>query len=562
MNVAGIFSIGVVALGWSLLHFVWQATLVGIVYAVTRGMLPRGNPRYLAAMLAMMALAIWPLVTAWHEAASYMGTVGLPGAVVSAAPTRASASAAESPGWQAWFDAMMPWLVLAWAAGVGVLGTRVYRQCRGLRSILRAAGVQPEWQARARAIADRMRLHRVVPVLVSLRVGTPTLIGWLRPAVVLPVAVLARMPAAQVEMVLAHELAHLKRLDPLANLFQVVLETLFFYHPVVHWISRDARHERELCCDALALRATGGQRRDFVAALAVLAEFRSSHADLALAASGGALAERAWFIAGDAPEPRHRTGGLAFAGLALLGLAMVFGVAWRQEIRSQRVEDMLAGGVSALRQSLGGIAGSPLPLGYQLPDQRPRLAPVSLAALVAPTPTLAPIAVPSAKKAGVASPRVAVQDLAPPPAGVHPVAVASPLPASAGGSSDSAVQPRAIRAPQPEYPAQAIYSGVQGRVEIQFALSAAGVPRGMRVVGTSGSTSLDGAALDALARWRFTPPGVAGRQYRQTFNFELEPGAAAAGMAGSQGCVRSTGTHICRQPIDEAAAVRTPGPGR
>jgi TonB family protein len=155
-----------------------------------------------------------------------------------------------------------------------------------------------------------------------------------------------------------------------------------------------------------------------------------------------------------------------------------------------------------------------------------------------------------------------VQDLAPAPAGVVQVAVASRLPASVRGSSEAAVQPRAIHALQPEYPAQAMYGGVQGRVEIQFALSAAGVPSEMRVVDTSGSALLDGAALDALARWRFTPPEVAGRQYRQTFNFELDPGAAAAGAARTQGCVRSTGTHICRQPVDATSDVRTPGPDR
>ena len=124
----------------------------------------------------------------------------------------------------------------------------------------------PEWQSGARKFADRLGLRQMVPVLASVRVATPTLVGWVKPAVVLPLAVLARMPPAQIDLVLAHELAHLKRLDHIANLFQVVLETLLLYHPVVHWISRDARNERELCCDTLALRVTGGERRDFVAA--------------------------------------------------------------------------------------------------------------------------------------------------------------------------------------------------------------------------------------------------------------------------------------------------------
>src|SRR6185312_3792635 len=342
MNAFDIVSAGISALGWCLLQFVWQAALIGAVYAALRPLLARGNPRYLAAMLALAAMASCPLVT-WHVVATNPVTVGLPDMITTGSSAVSPSPAASTWTWRTLVQAALPWLVLAWAFGVAALGMRVFRQWRGLRLMLRMAENLPVWQSRTREFANRMGLRRVVPVLASVRVATPTLVGWLRPAVVMPLAVLARMPASQIDLVLAHELAHLKRLDHVANLFQVVLETLFFYHPVVHWISREARNERELCCDTLALQVTGGERRDFVAALANLEEFRAGHAGLALAASGGVLAERAWFIAGAVPKrPQRHLRSHAIVMAVVLALAGTGWTWWRDTAWQQRTAALVA----------------------------------------------------------------------------------------------------------------------------------------------------------------------------------------------------------------------------
>src|SRR5690348_17714583 len=343
MNALAALSIGVSAVGWCLLHFVWQAAIIGAVYALARGALPRGNPRYLAAMLALVAMAVCPVATGVHEFSLATAPVELTDMAVTPASGVAAASVATViPAWQLLLGRALPWLVLAWALGAAALGVRVYRQWHGLRRMLAAAEQLPQWQSRARQFAQPLGLRRTVPVLASVRVATPTLIGWIKPVVVLPLAVLAQMPPAQIDLVLAHELAHLKRFDHIANLFQVVLETLFFYHPVVHWISREARNERELCCDTLALRVTDGERRDFVAALASLEEFRAGHADLALAASGGVLAERAWFIAGAAPKhpQRHlRSHAIVMVVFALAGAGWMW---WRDTAWQQRTAALVA----------------------------------------------------------------------------------------------------------------------------------------------------------------------------------------------------------------------------
>lgn len=541
------------AVGWSLVHFVWQAALVGVLYAVVRSLVPRGNMRYLAAMLALVVLAVLPAWTVWHVTQVIAPpTTPESGAVVAAVggPVAAVADVARSPGWGLLFAGALPWLVLAWACGVALLGARVFRQWRRLRALVQAATTSPVWQARAEQLGARMGLRRALRVLVSVRLATPTLVGWIRPVVVVPVAMLSRLPVEQVDLILAHELAHLRRLDHLANLFQVVLETVLFYHPVVHWISRDARNERELCCDALALQATGGQRRDFVAALAGLEELRSEHAELALAASGGVLAERAWFIAGGAPPQQRSHAGLNATLVALLGAAIALGVAWQQHADRARINDIMAANTSALRNLL---AMAPLSVTVPvLPRIRPALAPVAPARNVTPPQPAAPRSL--ALEPTVTAPRVSSVMLVPTSA----IAMELPaiVPAMATGDAPPAVvarAPRALHEVSPVYPPEALESGLQGDVEVRFTLDAAGSPRDLEVVHSSAAGQFDAAALQALSQWRFAPPAEVGRSYRQAFTFRL---GAAGGRGGATGCTVRTGTHICRPVGDGQPGLR------
>lgn len=146
-------------------------------------------------------------------------------------------------------------------------------------------------------MASRLGLRRAVHIVDSLLMDTPTVVGWLRPVILLPIAALANLTPAQVEAILAHELAHIRRHDYLVNLLQTLAETLLFYHPAVWWVSGRIRSEREHCCDTVAVEACG----DALGYAAALAELESSRtgrpfptgqAALALAATGGSLLER------------------------------------------------------------------------------------------------------------------------------------------------------------------------------------------------------------------------------------------------------------------------------
>ena len=147
-------------------------------------------------------------------------------------------------------------------------------------------------------LRQRFGILRPVRLLASFAVATPTLIGWLKPTILLPASLLSGFSPEQIELILAHELAHVRRYDYIANLVQVIVETLLFYHPVVHWICADVRQQREQCCDDLVLGVGGGERLAYARTLADLEEWmqgESRHgfgATPALAASGGVLLER------------------------------------------------------------------------------------------------------------------------------------------------------------------------------------------------------------------------------------------------------------------------------
>jgi beta-lactamase regulating signal transducer with metallopeptidase domain len=154
-----------------------------------------------------------------------------------------------------------------------------------------------------------------VGLRVSAMVQSPVVIGAWRPLVLVPVGMLTGLPAAQVEALLMHELAHIRRHDYLVNLLQSVAEALLFYHPAVWWVSSQIRKERECCCDDAAV-AVSGDVMEYVNALAELASSRPMRL-AAVAANGGSLADRIARLLGERrPAPGKRGTVLAVVLLA------------------------------------------------------------------------------------------------------------------------------------------------------------------------------------------------------------------------------------------------------
>jgi len=286
-------------LGWTLLHFLWQGGLIAFVYAVTRHWITSNpNTRYLLACGALAAMAVVPFVT-WNftdpagtalvsliqsQAADVPGNTADAPANVNSSGTTVSTQLESR---------LLPWVVAVWFVGTIALWVRLIGSwvvAAGMRSRqVRAA--PKDWQASLNALSARLRLTRPVRMLVSAVIQVPTVVGWFRPVVLMPVGALAGLPAEQVEALLLHELAHVRRHDYLVNIVQGIAETLLFYHPAVWWISGHIRAERELCCDDIAV-SISGDALTYAQALADLESSRPAHALNAVAANGGVLTHR------------------------------------------------------------------------------------------------------------------------------------------------------------------------------------------------------------------------------------------------------------------------------
>ena len=370
------------AIGWTLLHFVWLGALLGLVLAGFIGIWRQASPqiRYLAGCSALALMFLGALATfAWQIAAlkrhiieepiakpvfAVIPQVGAPAesvsqlmpAEIAAAPSYpkeqnalqddrsaqvlrsiplsivarqssvsgVSATTTPVPQWPELLRPWLSWIVGLWALGAGVL---VLRLAAGWGVILRlrAQGERPKdpaWSARLDRLRARLGVSSPVRLLSSASATVPMVIGWMRPVVLVPAGLLMGLSASQLEAILAHELAHIRRHDYLVNLLQNIVETLFFYHPAVWWVSDQVRREREHCCDDLAAEMCGNAL-DYARALTALAELRQTSGALGLAATGGSLVGRIARLAGiSSPGPRA---GWPFPLLVLLtGAAIAF----------------------------------------------------------------------------------------------------------------------------------------------------------------------------------------------------------------------------------------------
>jgi beta-lactamase regulating signal transducer with metallopeptidase domain len=262
-----------------LLHFVWQGVVVAMLLWITLAALRKGsaNGRYVASCAALGVLAVLPVVTAWVASSR-----PAPGAVVPLVLVTVTGFVQGAPRTVTWRE----WLLPVWACGVLLLSLRMLWGCAKVSGFKRQGEeAEPAVMAVVEGLARRVRMTRPVRVLISSLADGPSVVGWIRPVLLLPAATLLGLNAEQLEAVLAHELAHIRRHDYLVNMVQMLIETLFFYHPAVWWISRRIREERELCCDDIAVR-TCGDAICYARALAALERMRVLEPGLMF---GGAL---------------------------------------------------------------------------------------------------------------------------------------------------------------------------------------------------------------------------------------------------------------------------------
>jgi HEAT repeat protein/beta-lactamase regulating signal transducer with metallopeptidase domain len=346
-------------LGWTLLHFLWQGAIVATVLAILLQLTRRLAPvvRYRLSLGALGLMVLCPLVTADRLASlspverphplspSPFGSGGTASQILPseqglppeeiAAPDPIVAGGEGNPDILATvrrrLEPWLPWLVGLWVTGVLLLSVRLLGGLVRTRRVARAGGSpDPAHAAVFAELVRRMGIDAPVRLLESAALAVPAVIGWLRPVVLLPAAAAAGLTPQQLELLLAHELAHVRRHDFLVNLLQSVVEILLFYHPAAWWVSARVREERELCCDDAALAACG-HPREYAGALLALASWRLPLPVPAAVGSGSLLRRVRRILGQDAAAVE--LGPVWMAGLfaAALAIAVVIGVPARAE---------------------------------------------------------------------------------------------------------------------------------------------------------------------------------------------------------------------------------------
>ena len=318
-------------IGWTLVHSLWEGGLIALVLALafsaTRN--STASVRYTIGMVGLALMVAVPIATAARmnpppRSDSAMSVspapfdAALPSAVVSGQPITISSeqSASSNPlvgekfsasnaivtarGWSlSSLEPVLPWLVAAWLIGLVLLSIRMIGGMARTRRIVREGTAPASDRVRllVSRICERLGVRRIVRALEGTRLTVPVVVGWLQPVIVLPASLVTGLTPSQLEMLLAHEIAHIRRYDYLANVIQTVVETLLFFHPAAWWLSDRIREERENCCDDIAVLACGGDRRNYTAALLALEESRDDAFGFAAAATGtrtsGTLLRRA-----------------------------------------------------------------------------------------------------------------------------------------------------------------------------------------------------------------------------------------------------------------------------
>ena len=353
-------------LGWTLLHSIWILALVGVLIIAVMILFRKqsAQTRYAVAYLGLLLMAMAPfgvfaispaedglrskaavpnasIEERWGERSAVPHplppkTVSpptdaeAPFAATASDPTVAGAAplAAGSESSSLNWSMAAPWTGLSWLVGIVILS--IWRgggwwTAQRMRSV-GSASVPGHVTATVGPLQKLLGVSRPVRILQSSLVEVPVVFGWLKPTILLPFHVLESLTGAQLRMVLAHELAHIRRHDYLANLVQTCIETLLFFHPAVWWISRRIRAEREHCCDDLAVRYCG-DGADLASALVAVEEGRCEPLPApALAATGGDTDMRVRRLLGISNR-RERVGISPISMLLGVSLLAVIGIA-------------------------------------------------------------------------------------------------------------------------------------------------------------------------------------------------------------------------------------------
>lgn len=339
------------ALGWTLLHAVWQGFALVLPAALALHLLRSrssdlryriGTLTLLSQLLASAATFIW-----CYTPVTMINSSKSMNMAVQALPIRWQSVAQTLP----WPQQMQLFLanhlgqfVLMYLIGVALFGLRLAGGWLYLQRLTQTA-TQPAASIclqLANRIRSTLAIKTIVQVRESTRIAVPMVVGVLKPVLLLPIGLVTNLTTREIEAVLAHELAHVKRHDYAVNLLQSVVEVLYFFHPALWWLSARVREEREHCCDDLAVQACGGDGRILARALAHVEELRLTPVEstpmlaMALTTNRQQLLHRVQRMLGVPTRPFISNGSLAGLTLATILLMSVSVYAVQQQAKPKQ----------------------------------------------------------------------------------------------------------------------------------------------------------------------------------------------------------------------------------
>ncbi len=264
------------ALGWTFIHSLWHGAVIALVLGFLLTGLRKQSPkiRYALAVGSLAALFLLSTVT---FARYYSNSPGSGNSTVSMTAAPVAEGLTDSGGLEAatvdkalptapgvsgfikkftgYFSHYFPTVITLWFLGMilflaKMLGGLIYSER------MKIVGITPfpeSWNKSISNLKAKMNINRPVQLVESCLANVPMIIGYIKPVVLIPLGALSGIPRDQMEAIIAHELAHIRRNDFLVNIFQSIIESVFFYHPAIWWISGIIRKEREHCCDDLAV---------------------------------------------------------------------------------------------------------------------------------------------------------------------------------------------------------------------------------------------------------------------------------------------------------------------
>ena len=334
------------ALGWTLVHAIWQATIVAVALAIVLFLIRKKSAqiKYFLSFAALLGNLLWSGVTFYRsyqyaaekEAikaqmmsnSDYLSTqlevfkIQGDNPETKQAPMTLNLNSIKN---RAFFQRNFPIICTIWFAGMFLLIARLiagFIFAKRLRTS-RLLPIEEEWRHKLQELANKMGLRRKIEAFFSPLAKVPMTLGTLKPIILFPVTAFTGLSSKEIEAIIAHELAHILRNDYLFNIIQSIVEILFFYHPAVWIVSAQIRAERENSCDNLAIVATG-DKRTYVKTLAMFQIMQAQQADLAMAYSSkkGSVLQRIKRLQKEIAMKTNFFEGLIAAGIIVSGLVL------------------------------------------------------------------------------------------------------------------------------------------------------------------------------------------------------------------------------------------------